>query len=215
MLLRFSHNFLSFPFLSRRKKPILVLCDPRGAVLSCFSNEKLLLFPPSETGSRKRVRTRLVFHDEKRANPSPPPLTIFFVEGNGCIERIPRDKFFFLSLVSCLLAAGWTSFRDGKIRDTVSRCSFLYIWGYIRKRLLWSKGYVLYFWRNDEFTMIEISWSGKVVELGENSALISFHSSGYFAWVGDWNINVDKPRRNAYNEISIFNCIRFNLLLGE
>lgn len=39
-------------------------------------------------------------------------------------RRIPRDKFFFLSLVSCLLAAGWTSFRDGKIRDTVSPCSF-------------------------------------------------------------------------------------------
>lgn len=29
--------------------------------------------------------------------------------------------------------------------------------------------------------MIEISWSGKVVELGENSALISFRFSGYFA----------------------------------
>lgn len=103
MLLRFSHNFLSFPFLSRRKKPILVLCDPRGAVLSCFSNEKLLLFPPSETGSRKRVRTRLVFHDEKRANPSPPPLTIFFVEGNGCID-VSRaiNSFFFLSFLAFL-----------------------------------------------------------------------------------------------------------------
>lgn len=72
-------------------------------MLSCFSNEKLLLFPPSETGSRKRVRTRLVFHDEKRANPSPPPLTIFFVEGNGCID-VSRaiNSFFFLSFLAFL-----------------------------------------------------------------------------------------------------------------
>lgn len=102
-------------------------------------------------------------------------------------RRIPRDKFFFLSLVSCLLAAGWTSFRDGKIRDTVSPCSFRILFfiyedtsgnTFFEARDIFG---VLYFWRNDEFTMIEIPWSGKVVELGENSALISFRFSGYFA----------------------------------